>query len=184
VLPLERRRAHYLATANGTPFLACASVGPDSAAVTALSEPLKRVIGRLAYVVAFLGVLWRWPRPKLRLRAVGIDLPCEAVFVAKGRYYAGPWSFAPAARLDAQRVHVVAIEHLTRWNFLRFMVFLLLHRPLAGRQGFACFETDSLNIECATGAPLQADGDAAGACPATIAVLPAPTVFARAAPIQ
>ena len=62
---------HYAAEINDTLFLACASAGPDSRAVAAVTPKLKRRLGKLAYVVAFLGVLLRWERPSIRLVADG-----------------------------------------------------------------------------------------------------------------
>jgi len=89
-------RPHHPVSLGETMFFACASAGPDSAAVAGLSPGLKRVIGRAAYVVAFLKVLWRWPRPRLRLSFEGRSLDCEAVYIAKGRYFAGRGASHPA----------------------------------------------------------------------------------------
>jgi hypothetical protein len=78
-------------------FFACASVGPDSLAVEMVSSsPLKRHIGRFAYVAAMGSLLCRWPRHRLRLSANGASWECEAVYIAKGCYYAGAWSCAQA----------------------------------------------------------------------------------------
>lgn len=164
-------RPHYAAHCGAGRFLACASIGPDSYAVAALSERLKHLIGRLAYLVAFLNVLWRWPRPQLRLRIDGREQAAEAVFVAKGRFYAGPWSFAPAARLDAPTLQVVALPRLTRWIFFSFMLALLLGRRLPARH---CVETTcrELLIDSATPVPLQADGDAQGETPVALRLDP------------
>jgi diacylglycerol kinase family enzyme len=152
--------------------LVCASIGPDSHAVAALSEPLQRALGRLAYVMAFLGVLWRWPRPRLQLCVDGEQWAAEAVFIAKGRFYAGPWSFAPEARVEAPVLHVVALPRLTRWVFLRFALALLrgLPPPAALCRTAMCRE---ICIDAAPGSPappLQADGDLLGTTPARFTV--------------
>lgn len=162
----------FAAMSGAGDFLACASVGPDSHAVAALSETLKRRIGRFAYVFAFLGVLWRWPRPRLQLRVDGEPWTAEAVFIAKGRYYAGPWSFAPDARVESPLLHVVALPRLTRGVFLRFALALLLGRapPASICRSASCRE---ITIETAPGSPavpLQADGDLQGSTPVRIAL--------------
>lgn len=83
------------ASLNDGVFLACASVGPDSRAVAEVSLALKARIGKLAYAIAFARILARWRRIPIRLSWDGGILVCEAFYVAKGRYFAGPWSFAP-----------------------------------------------------------------------------------------
>jgi diacylglycerol kinase family enzyme len=159
VLATSATNANYAATINDSIFLACASVGPDSAAVAALSLPLKRIIGRLAYVVAFLKIMWLWPRQSISLLANEKAIRCEAFYVAKGRYFAGPWSFAREARLAEPNLHVVAIHQLSRWIFLRFIFLLLLGQRLDGRAGFSCFSCHCLQADSTDSAAVQADGD-------------------------
>lgn len=168
VLAATASNTNYAASINDSIFLACASVGPDSAAVAALSSPLKRIIGRLAYVVAFLKILWQWPQQTITLIADAQTIQCEAFYVAKGRFFAGPWSFAPQAGVDEPLLHVVAIHQLSRWVFLRFIFLLLLGRPLAGRPEFSCFSCRSLQAHCAEPVAVQADGDVITQLPAHI----------------
>ena len=170
VLAATATNTNYAASINDSIFLACASVGPDSAAVAALSPALKRIIGRLAYVVAFLKILWLWPRQAITLIADGQIIQCEAFYVAKGRYFAGPWSFAPSARLDEPSLHVVAIHQLNRWGFLRFILLLLLGQPLEGRPGFSCFSCLRLQASSADSTAVQADGDVITQLPVSIAL--------------
>ncbi len=158
---------------NDTAFLACASVGPDSYAVAALSEGLKRWIGKLAYVVAFLGVLWRWPRSHITLTTPQQAIDCEAFYIAKGRFFAGPWSFAPDARLDVPLLHVVTIAHLSRWIYLRFSLAMLLRRDVARLPGVTTFECAALEANSVTALPVQGDGDIVCQLPARILLQPA-----------
>ncbi|MGE5722538.1 MAG: diacylglycerol/lipid kinase family protein, partial [Sphingomonadales bacterium] len=112
-------RNHYAASINDSLFLACASVGPDSAAVAVVSPRLKARVGRLAYAAAFLRVLLAWPRRPIALRSNGRTIACEAFYVAKGRFFAGPWSFAPEASVGDPLLHVVALAKLTRRRYAR-----------------------------------------------------------------
>ena len=154
-----------------TMMFTCASVGPDSAAVAALTPRLKRVIGRLAYGVAFLRVLSKWPRPTLKLAANGETIDCEAVFIAKGFYYAGPWSFAPHAAADDPFLHVVALRRARRRDFARFMLALLLHRKDLSRDAnLIRFSCDALRIEGDGAPPLQADGDIVATLPVELKI--------------
>jgi diacylglycerol kinase family enzyme len=179
VLSGERIAAHHTAVVGGTPMLTCASVGPDSFAVQALSPLLKRRLGRIAYMIAFVSVLVRWPRVDLTVACDGERrFRCEAVYVAKGRFYAGPWSFAPHARITDPLLHVVAFKTVSRTTVLRFAWALLRGRTTAGIDGVHMLTCKELTISGSTAAPLQADGDIVAWLPATISLRAAPSLFA------
>ncbi len=154
---------------NSTGFVVCASIGPDSLSVARVSEPLKRKIGRLAYGVSLVRMLGTWPRPKLHLDWSGGTLACEAVYIAKGRYFAGPWSFAPAACLHDGRLHIIALRTARRRDYLRFMIAMMTGRVdrLDNTIGFT---TDALTIKGDQHWPIQADGDDVATLPCTISV--------------
>jgi diacylglycerol kinase (ATP) len=177
VLRTATPRQHYAVSLNETLFLACASVGPDSAAVAALSPSLKRRIGRLAYLVAFWRTLRRWPRHEIMLEADGRTIRCEAFYVAKGRFFAGPWSFAPAARLHAPELHVVALTKVTRLRYLRFILAMLLRARIDRVPGALCFSCTELSARSDHPLPMQADGDIVAALPVTLSLRPDPILF-------
>jgi diacylglycerol kinase (ATP) len=157
----------HVASVEDFPLLACASVGPDSYAVEAVSSRLKRWVGRYAYVFAFIGILVRWPRPKLVLRHDGEETECEAVYVAKGPFFAGRWSFAPQASGSEPSLHVVFLPKASRTQFLSFAWAIFRNRvkDLAGARHFRC---NALTIASSMAAPLQSDGDVLAHLPATI----------------
>ncbi|WP_419828253.1 diacylglycerol/lipid kinase family protein [Sphingomonas sp.] len=161
------KRTHYAAAIGDVPVLTCASVGPDSRAVERVSPWLKRLIGRAAYIVAFCGLLARWPRSSLRVVADGRNVCCEAVYVAKGRFFAGRWSFAPAAAVDDPLLHVVALERASRLTMLRFAWALLRGRV---PRDATCFTCSALTIEGAERFAVQADGDIVARLPVEIGV--------------
>ena len=169
-------RLQRIARIGKTMMFTCASVGPDADAVAGLSPRLKRVIGRCAYGTAFLSTLIRWPRPALKLIADGETIACEAVYIAKGRYYAGPWSFAPGAAADDPCLHVVALRRARRRDFLRFLWALLRHADLAHDPNLIRLTCATLRIEGAA-EPLQADGDIVAHLPAEIAIDPTAQPF-------
>ena len=152
-------RPHHPITLGETMFFACASIGPDSAAVAGLSSRLKHRIGRAAYVVSFLRVLQRWRRLPLRLEAPGFTLECEAVYIAKARHFAGPWSFAPQARPDDELFHVVALHTARRRDFLRFVFALFTGRDMRKCAGMTVLSCSELSIDGPADMPVQADGD-------------------------
>jgi len=178
ILNARKPRLQRIARIGETMMFTCASVGPDSAAVAGLSNRLKRMIGRAAYAVAFVKVLVRWPRPQLRVTADGRTTECEAVYVAKGHYYAGPWSFAPQAAADDPWLHVVALKRARRRDFLRFLWALLRHGELARNPNLVRFTCVALAIQGDDAPTLQADGDIVAHLPVEIVIDPTSQPFA------
>jgi diacylglycerol kinase family enzyme len=170
LLGIAGPQPHYVAQIGETPLLICASVGPDSYAVSNLSPRLKRLIGRAAYLVAFCKVLAHWPRPKIVLEHDGLRTECEAVYIAKGRFFAGRWSFAPDASLRTPLLHVVALRHASRRRFAVFVWTLMRRRPVEQLRGVGAFTCTHLTMNSNTAAPLQADGDIVTHLPSSIVV--------------
>lgn len=176
LLSSDASRAHHPVSLGETMFLACASVGPDSQAVARLSPRLKRLIGRAAYLVAFLGVLRRWTRPRITLQVEGREIACEAFYVAKGRYFAGHWTFAPLACLSEPVLHVVALPSARRRDFARFVLALLRGRDPAEAAAMR-FTCTALSAACDVALPVQADGDIVAALPIRLKIGDAPLSF-------
>ena len=177
VMRLDLASNCYSVRLNQTLFLACASVGPDSRAVAALSPRLKFRFGRLAYVVSFLRVLADWRRDRIEIICGDRRIECEAFYVAKGRYFAGPWSVAQAARLDLPLLHVLALVRARRRDFIRLAWALLTGRRADALKGVTTFTCTAFAATAATGLPVQADGDIAANLPAEFELQPDPIVF-------
>lgn len=177
VLSEGTRRRHYPVEMGVGHFFACAGVGPDSLTVAQVSRTLKRRIGRLAYLVAGAKLLMAWRRDRIELQADGRPLICEAFYVAKGRYYAGGWSFAKQARVDQPLLHVVALRRARRRDYLRFVAALALGRDVDELRNVAAFSCTTLKASSDRTLPIQADGDIVGALPATLTVRQAPLLF-------
>jgi diacylglycerol kinase family enzyme len=177
VLSGEPARLHYPVAVGDGLFFVCASVGPDSAAVARVSLRLKRVIGRLAYAVAFCRVLLDWPRPTIRLQVGDNPLVCEAFYIAKGRYFAGPWSFAPQAGVDQPVLHLVAFARMRRRDFFAFLWVLLRRGAIERLNGVTCLPCTSLSAECDRPIAVEADGDIVASLPVEISLGEAPLRF-------
>jgi diacylglycerol kinase (ATP) len=155
---------------NDTYFVACASIGPDARAVAGVSDTLKRRIGRAAYGVAMAREFVRWSRPKLTLLANGEAIECEAIYIANGRYFAGPWSFAPDARVDQPQIHCVALKTARRRDFLRFM-YMTLRGKTDTHPNIIRFICTTVSVDSSALHPVQADGDIITALPVKITSL-------------
>jgi diacylglycerol kinase family enzyme len=170
LLAEEGGGSFHPAALNDTFFLACASVGPDSRAVAEVSLVLKARIGKLAYAWAFAKILFDWRRAPIRLRWEGGELSCEAFYVAKGRYFAGPWSFAPEADIGEPLLHVVVLARARRRDFARFAFALWSGRRVDSLPGITAFTCTAIEADAELPLPVQADGDPVGTLPASISL--------------
>lgn len=170
-------RLHYPVRLGDEHFFACASVGPDSLAVARVSTRLKRVIGRFAYAVAALKLLFDWPRERIVLQVGERTVTCEAFYVAKGRHYAGRWSFARQARVHEPVLHVVALRQARRRDYLQFLACLAVGQDPGSLANVEAFTCTALSATAAGALPIQADGDIVGALPATMSLCEQPLTF-------
>jgi diacylglycerol kinase (ATP) len=161
---------HHPVELGDTIFLGCASVGPDSIAVANVSRRLKRAVGRYAYGIAMIRQLARWPRPNLVIIADGKRHKCAAVYVAKGMYFAGPWSFAPQARRATPKLHVVALRDASPRRYVQFIRNVTRGRPLDARDNLISLTCTTLAIESDAPWPVQADGDDVGTLPVRMTI--------------
>ncbi len=175
VLAKEVARFHFTVKLNDTLFLACASVGPDSVAVASVSLRMKQCIGRAAYIVAILKIFLKWNRPHIKLEASGKTYDCEAFYVAKGRYFAGNWSFAHAS-LNQPLLHVVAMKYARRRDFIRFIWAIACDR-VEEQEGLIFFTCTEIKAICPDALPVQADGDIVMTLPVALSINTQPLAF-------
>lgn len=167
---------HHYGQLGDHAFLCCASVGPDAEVVARLSERLKQRLGRLAYGVALLGLLRRWPRRQLRVTVDGEVYEAEAVYVCKGRYYAGPWVLDDAADLCSDRFRVLLLGRARRRDIARLALSAIATRRLAD-PAWLRLSARSVVIAAAEPLPVQADGDILATTPVRLTVAPEPLTF-------
>ena len=169
-------RTTRLALLDGQPFLACASIGFDAHTVARVSEALKLRIGRFAYVAALLAMVRDWPHEPVTIDTGTERLDAEALFVLRGRYYAGPWTLDRQAHLEHERLRVLALPQARKRDLALLIGYAMLgsHRP-HGKWRF--LETERLTIESEHGHPVQADGDVVNQAPVTIELTEATVTF-------
>ncbi|MXO84488.1 hypothetical protein GRI38_00350 [Altererythrobacter aurantiacus] len=160
------RTVTRLARLDDTLFLACASIGFDAQTVAVVSEELKLKIGRFAYVAALLSLLKDWPRRPLALTIDGEPVAAEALFVLRGRFYAGPWTLDRQARLEHEKLRALALPHARRRDIVRLLTYALTGSRIPhGRWHF--LEADRIEVRCASDTAIQADGDVIAQGPVT-----------------
>ena len=160
---------HYAGMIDDQVMLVCASGGPDSRIVSSVSPLLKRWIGRGAYLVSALRQLVFWQEDRFQLEIDGRKISCSAFYLAKGRFYAGPWSFAPQASGSVPMLRGVALTSGGRISYLRFVLEMLQGR-VRDRAGLVQFECRNVRIDTDSTVPIQIDGDCTNTGPVALSI--------------
>lgn len=145
------------------PVVSCLSIGPDSHAVAHVSGALKRRIGRLAYVVAMMRLLRRWPSETMTIRGettTGERFECEAgaAIASHGALYGGSFRLSPHAALAADGVELIVLRRSSRLATLALTAAALLRLPL-DRLGIADIHSVRRVEFDRCVSPVQVDGD-------------------------
>jgi diacylglycerol kinase (ATP) len=174
LLPRLRRRPADLARVGERSYLAVSGAGFDSEVNRIANQRLWWAGAHLRYLGAALAqlVIGRPARFRLRLDGQERQLAAWMVAVANCPSYGGGMRVAPAASLDDGRLDVVVIGAVGKLTCLD-----LLRKVFSGRhvEHPAVSVHRARRVELAADRPLAvyADGEPAGALPATFEALPA-----------
>ena len=175
-LAFGRTRALWPGIASGAAadrlFVQMLGVGLDAQVVHHMTGPLKRALGRGAYVVQTMRELVRYDYAPIRLRIDGAEAEAASVVVSKGRLYAGQYLLAPNARPHEPGFTVALFGCTGRGAALMYGAALPLNL-LPRAPGMRLVRASRVEI-LAGGAPAQADGDPAGSVPVSVRDAEAP----------
>lgn len=157
----------YLPRANGRRFAMMVGVGFDAHVVVAVNRRLKRVLGKGAFVLAFIKTLREFPYRRYDIVIDGRAYRAASVIIANGHFYGGRFTCAPAARLDEPDLHVCLFLGTGPWSTIRYGLSLVLG-TLYRRPDFQIVRGRHIEVRGAPGEPVQCDGDAALALPLTV----------------
>ena len=156
-------------------FVQMVGVGLDAEVVRRLSAPMKRLLGRGAYVLQTMRELARYGYPPIRLRADGAEMTAASAIVSKGRLYAGRYTLAPAASSTEPGFTLALFEHSGPVAAVLYAGALPLNLlPFA--PGVRLLRARRVEFHGNEAIVAQADGDPVGMTPLQ--------VFDAAAPIQ
>jgi diacylglycerol kinase (ATP) len=163
------------ANGEGDPrcFSLMAGAGFDAKVVAGVSAPLKRRLGKAAYVWRSLIETQRYRPVRYAVEIDGARYEAASVIVTRGRHYAGPYVVAPLAMLSEPKLHVCLFERWGRSHTLRFGLALLMGRlPKAGGYRVVAGRDVRLSVLHDAGEagrqPVQIDGDDALTLPVSI----------------
>jgi len=154
-------------------FVQMLGVGFDAHVVHRLSLPLKRVLGRGAYVVQSLHEVLRYEYLPIRVQLDEQEVQASSVIVSKGRLYGGRYLLAPDACPGEPGFSVSLFEHSGPAAALLYGAALPINQ-LSRIGGVRRMRARHIEFIGNTRVPMQTDGDAAGSVPLSVADAPAP----------
>jgi diacylglycerol kinase (ATP) len=168
---LGEPRPISLGSANGRRFILMAGAGFDAHVVHQVSVPMKRWLGKGAYVLSTLRQLLVYPFPTYEIQTDHQIWRAASVIVANARHYGGPFVLAPKASLQRDTLQICLFERAGRLAAIGYGLALFSGR-LPKLRSCRVIEARRVEIRGTPGEPLQGDGDIIGRLDATIEVLP------------
>jgi len=132
--------------------------------VARVNPLLKRLTGKLAYVLASLAQIVDYRPTIYDVIVDGRRYRAASVIIAKGHFYGGRFVVAPAARLPERYLHVCLFTRAGRWHAVRYAAALLvgqLHRL----SDVTLIRARRVEVLGPAGEPVQVDGDHDGVLP-------------------
>ena len=154
-------------------FVQMLGAGFDAHVVHTLSLPMKRLLGRGAYVVQTLRQLNKYGYAPISLRLDGRETQAASVIVSKGRLYGGRYLLAPDARPNDPGFSVVLFDRTGPGVTLLYGAALPLHR-LSRAPGVRHMRANRVEFTGNSPVPVQTDGDTAGFTPLMVTDAPGP----------
>ena len=138
-------------------FVQMLGIGFDAQVVHRLNLPMKRAIGRSAYVVQTMRELMRYRFPPIRLRLDGVETQTHSVIVTKGRFYAGRYMLAPGTTPTERGFTVALFDNRGAAATLLYGGSLPLNL-ISKMPGVRLLRAHDIEV-LASDAPVQVDGD-------------------------
>ncbi len=147
-------------------FVQMLGAGFDAHVVQHLALPLKRAIGRNAYVVQAAREVVRYRFPPIKVCIDGVETEAGTVIVSKGHFYGGRYVLAPGATPSAPGFTVALFDRPGPFSALAFGAALPLDL-IPRMPGLRLIRASEIVIRT-DHVPMQTDGDAAGCHPMTV----------------
>ncbi len=162
-----------LGQANQRYFLLMAGVGFDAAITGSVQANEKHRLGRLAYLVRSVPILWQLRGTRTRIEIDGTPLKGNALFVliSNSRRYGGVINIAYRAAITDGLLDVCVMLGNSALATPRLLAGILLH----GHDivpGLHYAQAHEIQVACSRSLPIQVDGDAIGTTPMTFRSVP------------
>lgn len=162
-----------LATGDGERyFLMMAGAGFDARMVHAVSQGMKRRLGKLAYWVAGFSQIGR-NLEQMLVTVNGSTYQVSFCLASRVRNYGGDINIAPSIHITDEDIEVILFEGRLTATYLAHL-FSIVSGRLGAADRITVLRARHLDLRSADGEPvhLQVDGEHVGLLPATITVEP------------
>lgn len=159
--------------ANDRYFLLMAGIGLDANVVAGVDPVMKRRLGKGAFALSTLDFMRRWNLPSVRVELDGEEVPGHFVVAGNAHSYGGGFQVTPTADLSDPYLDVCVFDSDRPVDYLKFAMAGVFgaHLKMAGvtyrKVREARITASSLEM-----VPVQLDGEATGALPLTLQVVP------------
>jgi len=153
-------------------FVNVVSIGLTAETARHTPDRLKKILGKVAYLVAGARIFVQHRPFQCRIRTDGRQVIAKVrqVVVANGRYF-GETVLSPEASIHDGLLTVHAVEEMRFWYLVwRLFRFLILRKP--GLPGTHHFSVTEVRIDTDPPQPVDIDGEASASTPAHITVAP------------
>ena len=150
---------------NGKFFLLMASSGWDAQIVQSIKSPVKKILGKIIFIIKGLEKFILMKNNKFKVLLNGEEIYADWVICCNSKHYAGNYSIN-STNIFEDRIVTFIVKDFTRIKLLYFIYIILFYGDLSIAKGvissssrFISFEKQSTNI------PVQVDGDYLGSFP-------------------
>ncbi|GAJ28334.1 diacylglycerol/lipid kinase family protein [Acidomonas methanolica] len=154
-------------------FLQMVGVGFDAQVVHGLSLPVKRWLGKGAYVLQTIAELRRYDFPPLLVTLDGREERAFAVVISNGRYYGGRFVMAPEATPFQKGFSVSLLDRAGPGGVAAVSLGLALGEPARGGV-VRRLAAQEVEVRAAAPVPVQHDGEASGRTPLSVSAVRQP----------
>lgn len=159
---------------NGTRlFVQMLGVGFDAHVVRNLPFPMKKVLGKGAYVLQSMRELVRYNFPIIRMRIDDLETEAASVIISKGRLYGGRFRLAVDAEPANPGFSVVLFDRSGAGAAMMYGAALPLNL-LGCAPGVRHVRARRIEFLQNEAVPAQTDGDSAGCAPLWVTDAPSP----------
>lgn len=159
--------------ANDRYFLLMAGIGLDAAITQNVRSGDKKRLGRLAYIIKSVPVLWKLRGTRTRISLDGTPLKGDALFVliSNSRLYGGVVEIAYRAKMNDGLLDVCVMTGDNALSAPKLLAGIVL-RGYGVIPGLQYLQAKTIEIACSKPLPVQVDGDTIGATPMTFSIVP------------
>lgn len=160
-------RSVCVGVGNGRRFVMMAGVGFDAHLVARINPRVKRLLGKMTYVVEGLLGMFRFAGRHYRVVVDDIPYTAASVVIANGRYYGGRFTCAPRACLADDTLEICLFLTSGPVNVLRYG-WALIRGHLHRLPDFHVVRGTRIRIEGGGEEPVQFDGDLGAYLPLSV----------------